>query len=753
MELASIKRFFPEHRHADIDRAYSEFQRRRHTDDVERFLTFLWEKELITSAIMRDLVTLGDVTLGAFDGADDFLYEQEQGAKHKTLGVLGKGAMGEVLIARERDLNRTVAVKRIKPERAGNNKLTRRFFAEAQITAQLDHPSIVPVYSLDVDDTGAMSYAMKLVRGETLKHYIAEARRQHSAGGTVSEDHGLADRLELFLAACDAIAYAHSRGVIHRDLKPDNIMVGAFHEVVVMDWGIARLIGTDDEPINDLEADDSRVVQTQAGRLVGTPPYMSPEQARGLNDQLTGASDQYALGLILFELATLKRAVTGDGAMKMVLRAAEADKDPLTFFNNTQRVPRELRAIIDKATSLKVEDRYAGVSELADDVRRFQQNESVEAAPDKLHHRLQRWISVHRAKALAIGFGLLTAIFAVGAGVFLNGVAKVESERAAAAVREDKLADIVDGVTAQVQTIDGAFAQYESALAGMVYAAEYALNRADAPQRRPVACATFNDPKHQPADTAQSPVYKKPISTRELCLEVAPGVSLEALGDLPPRLASLGQAFRQARLQSEGPETTAEPLETIEKLLRVVGLPAVFTYMGTPQGVMATYPARATNRNDYDPRKRPWYADASKRHGPGWLAVDSASDRKGLLLTVAQSVRGADGELDAVAAIDIEFSYLIEAFLEPPEGVAEGSEVYLLNRAGVVVVQSEMRDIAETVNDYTPPPFPYKDLIGRFAKTATGHAIAGSGDDTRLLVWSTIKTPDWTYIVASPPLD
>ena len=224
---------------------------------------------------------------------------------------LGQGGMGVVFSARDSTLNREVAVKVLSgKEWAG---LT-RFVREAQVTAQLSHPNVVPVYGLEKTDNGSPALSMKLIRGDTFAEYIAECS---SAMGTPNYDHerhSQVGRIENFLRVCDAISYSHSRGVIHRDLKPDNLMIGAYGEVYVMDWGIARLLN---EPVEaseealgesfekvgsgDITTND-RGMKTRVGAILGTPRYMPPEQLFGKD--VGPKSDQFALGMVLFEMLT-----------------------------------------------------------------------------------------------------------------------------------------------------------------------------------------------------------------------------------------------------------------------------------------------------------------------------------------------------------------------------------------------------------------------------------------------------------------
>ena len=183
--------------------------------------------------------------------------------------------------------------------------------------------------------------------------------------------------------------YAHSRGVVHRDLKPDNIMIGPFGEVFVMDWGVARVMDYADD---DLDAE---------GALIGTLGYMAPEQARGDIEQVKGHSDQYSLGLILFELITLNKAVPDGTIPELYRRSLRGQLNPIHHFVPNKSIRRELKAIIAKATDSVIENRYKSVDALAEDIRHFLREEPVDAEPDPFFERIQRW--VYRNRTLAIG--------------------------------------------------------------------------------------------------------------------------------------------------------------------------------------------------------------------------------------------------------------------------------------------------------------------------------------------------------------
>ncbi|GMU43765.1 MAG: SUMF1/EgtB/PvdO family nonheme iron enzyme [Xanthomonadales bacterium] len=226
-------------------------------------------------------------------------------ADHEDLGLIGIGGMAEVRRVRDRRLNRVMAMKILRADIAADAELAARFVEEAQATAQLQHPGIVPVHELGRLADGRSYFTMKEVQGRTLAEVIdaVHATSAGAAGAATADGWSLRRLIDAFRTVCDAVAYAHARGVVHRDLKPQNVMIGEFGEVLVLDWGIAMVAGRaagfgavrTDRSDNDAHA-------TALGTVAGTPAYMPPEQARGEIDQIGPASDVYALGAILYQI-------------------------------------------------------------------------------------------------------------------------------------------------------------------------------------------------------------------------------------------------------------------------------------------------------------------------------------------------------------------------------------------------------------------------------------------------------------------
>jgi serine/threonine-protein kinase len=228
--------------------------------------------------------------------------------RFRVLRPHAKGGLGEVFVARDEELHREVALKEIQNQHADDPASRARFVVEAEITGGLEHPGVVPVYGLGHYADGRPFYAMRFIRGDSL-HEAIDRFHQADAPGLDPRERNLALRALLgrFVDVCDAVAYAHSRGVLHRDLKPGNVMLGRYGETLVVDWGLAKPLGCaePDVPEGPLQpASGSGSAPTAAGEAVGTPAYMSPEQAAGRLDLLGPASDVYSLGATLYHLLT-----------------------------------------------------------------------------------------------------------------------------------------------------------------------------------------------------------------------------------------------------------------------------------------------------------------------------------------------------------------------------------------------------------------------------------------------------------------
>jgi hypothetical protein len=271
---------------------------------------------------------------------------------------LARGAMGRIHPATDRNLLRHVALKRLDLSLAMHAFYRDGFIAEAQITGQLEHPNIVPVHELAIGDNGVPYFTMKLVQGVSMHRWLADPARPLGSTDRIEEG------LEIFTKVCDAVAYAHHRGVIHRDLKPDNIMVAGFGQVYVMDWGLSRLTMT--RPASGKNA------QMEAPGPVGTAGYMSPEQARGNPDEMDERSDIFGLGAILYEIVSGTTPFGDERDPDVIIPLAQAGKIiPIEQAVANIGISRRLRDIIARATAPDPAKRYQTVVELQRDVVAF----------------------------------------------------------------------------------------------------------------------------------------------------------------------------------------------------------------------------------------------------------------------------------------------------------------------------------------------------------------------------------------------
>jgi formylglycine-generating enzyme required for sulfatase activity/serine/threonine protein kinase len=388
------------------------------------------------------------------------LSTRESNFKRYTVhGEIARGGMGAIVRVFDEDFRRALAMKVVLPDgpkdvASGTSsmspKLLARFLAEAQITGQLDHPGIVPVHEIGLADDGRLYFTMKLVEGRDLKHIY-----QLVFDGL--EDWNLTRALGVLLKACEAIAYAHKKGVIHRDLKPANIMVGSFGEVFVMDWGLARVLGTD--AASDLggaarevasaesvrtDRSDVRGLETASGLLtvdgdvLGTPAYMPPEQARGEIESLTARSDVYSLGAMLYQLLSKEVPYVPRGS-KLTHRdvlARVIAGPPRALHTIDAQLPAELVAICEKAMERDPAARYPDMLALAEDLRAYLERRVVAAYETGAFAEIKKWIARNKALAGASAALALSLLIGMIVSSSLYVKASRETERADAKATE-----------------------------------------------------------------------------------------------------------------------------------------------------------------------------------------------------------------------------------------------------------------------------------------------------------------------------
>ena len=385
-------------------------------------------------------------------------------AKYLRLDEIARGGMGAIVRARDRDTRR---------EDSHDRDKMGRFIEEAQVTGQLEHPNIVPVHDVGLDRFGRLFFTMKLVRGESLAEVLQQIARRDERGGASYKDFSINRLVAIFMRVCDAVAFAHSRGVIHRDLKPENIMIGEYGEVLVMDWGVAKVLkrradrndrneraeraeradradrppagsrssgrssrrtagagsrgrvryGADlvqtQKPRTRVVSDRSEdsALASQLGDITGTPSYMPPEQARGEVDELDERSDVYSLGAVLYELLTLHAPFEADSIFVILKDVLERDPVPPARRAPKRNISHDLEAIVLRAMQKDPEHRYADVQSLQRDVQAWLDGRAVETVDYTPLQLVMLWTRRHSAQVAALLLMLVT-VFVVGSLVW-----------------------------------------------------------------------------------------------------------------------------------------------------------------------------------------------------------------------------------------------------------------------------------------------------------------------------------------------
>jgi eukaryotic-like serine/threonine-protein kinase len=395
--------------------------------------------------------------------------------RFRVLRFHAEGGLGAVYVARDEELGRDVAIKTIKAPYARDPDSRARFLLEAEVTGGLEHPGIVPVYGLDRGENDRPFYAMRFIRGESLKEAVA---RFHRADGDAALDPGarsleLRKLLRRFVDVCNAVDYAHSRGVIHRDLKPGNIMLGPYGETLVVDWGLAKVVGRPDILAAGGEGRAEETLRpgpagsSPTRSAVGTPQYMSPEQAAVDRDQLGPRSDIYSLGAILYSILTGRAPIEKGDLDAMLGRATHGE------FARPRQVkptaPAALEAVCLKAMSLRPEDRYATARDLADEVEHWLADEPVRAWREPWSQRLSRWARRNRSRVTAAAVSLvIVSVVSISATILIDrarrqartslaaeSIARAESGRRLIQARES-IDTLLTGVGEGLARIPGA---------------------------------------------------------------------------------------------------------------------------------------------------------------------------------------------------------------------------------------------------------------------------------------------------------
>jgi serine/threonine protein kinase/formylglycine-generating enzyme required for sulfatase activity len=338
--------------------------------------------------------------------------------KYTLVKEIARGGMGQIYFGEDPQLKRNVAVKVSSVSEGGEDP---RFSKEAEVLAQLAHPNIVPIHNIGVDAQGRPFYSMKLVKGRTLQAVLNLIR---DGDVTATKEYPRATLLTIFRKVCDAMMFAHSKGILHRDLKPENIMVGEYGEVLVMDWGLAKVLGEQEITggVNSRVNDTGDYGMTMEGEVMGTPQYMSPEQAMGMVAELDQRSDIYSLGGILYAILTLRPPIDGTTLDEVLTKVKNGSISSMVTKRGGKggvtvgvpaamgaEVPEALQAVTLKAMATDRNKRYASVELFAGDIERYQNGFATQAEEAGTFKRLILFIKRNKGVSAAVAVFLLAA--------------------------------------------------------------------------------------------------------------------------------------------------------------------------------------------------------------------------------------------------------------------------------------------------------------------------------------------------------
>ena len=330
--------------------------------------------------------------------------------KYNVVRKIDRGGMGQIFLWKDNYVERVVATKLLRKDKGEiSASLRQRFLEESQITGQLEHPNIVPLYEAGIHNND-LYFTMKYINGNPLNDVIKKCKEDSSFRACWS----LNKMLQVFRNICHAVEYAHSKNVIHRDLKPQNIMLGKFGETILVDWGLAKVINSGQDVIDQSKSVESLrshgQMTTIHGNIVGTPAYMSPEQARGRSTDFQ--SDLYSLGLILYEMITAQKAAHAPNVHSILYKIMNDELAPIPKSGIFGPIHRELASIVRKCLQPEPKQRYSSVSELNNDIQNFLDNKAVEAHHYYIWDKSFKVVSKYRRELFSMA-GSFVAAFLV----------------------------------------------------------------------------------------------------------------------------------------------------------------------------------------------------------------------------------------------------------------------------------------------------------------------------------------------------
>jgi eukaryotic-like serine/threonine-protein kinase len=644
--------------------------------------THLGEKSVFTKKrITDDYVKSNSLlyTINSIPPLEDDLELQDVNYNYELKDQFSEGAQGIIRTAFDKSLKREIVVKSLKgddtEERSQKSKTL--FVSEARIMAQLDHPSIVPLYGLHSGDESKLHLAMKHIHGKTLQQYLLDIIDLYKNEGVENfdEKRSMATRIEYLIKVCEAIDYAHCKGVIHRDIKSENIMIGNYGEVYVMDWGLACLFSNEASSAKTLK----KAGKNSKRELVGTPCYMAPELIVG--GAGSRQSDIFALGMVFFEIVTLQRAAGGKTVNEVFKSIINRHYCPFNHRFLKRKLPNDLKAIFEKAIYPHMSRRYKTANEMAEDLRLYLMREETVARPDNILRKCMRTMINHKMITSIVILSLLLCFAGVSIYSLYNQNILVHQQKE----REGMLANFQYDVSKKAGNMESIFAHFKSKLANLGYSAGDLFSKPISISPPIFDMKYYEQASTAPWDYVYSPAYDRKISLNLSAFKLGPDVKHN--DNTIRRIAPIAKTFGHIMFTSDK-VLKGKTLAEAKKIIYNKGVILSLVYIGLENGSMLCYPGGNISGKDFDPRKLKWYKKAlTQKHSFVWSEpyIDVFSSK--LVMSCNRCVYNNRAEFQGVVGMDISLDYIQKQMFTSRKN--SGIKEYLLTKDGKIIISSE----------------------------------------------------------------
>ena len=654
-------------------------------EEGESTTSSLTGKSVFTRKRITDDYVKSNTRLSTIDSIpplEDGLKLQDVNYNYDLKDQFSEGAQGIIRTAFDKSLKRHIVVKSLKVDetKGHTQKDANLFVSEARIMAQLDHPSIIPLYGLHCGAESKLHLAMKHIHGKTLQKYLKDIITLYKREGieNFNEKRSISTRIEYLIKVCEAIDYAHCKGVIHRDLKPENIMIGNYGEVYVMDWGLACLI----EPDEKSSIEHAKGGVHPKNELVGTPCYIAPELIKG--DSCSKQSDIFSLGMILFDIVTLQRAASGRTVNEVLKNIINRNYFPFKHRFLKGKLSNDLKAIFDKAVCPSLSERYKSAQNMAEDLKLYLMREETVARPDNIFRKFTRAMVNHK---MITSLVVLSVLLCLSASTIysLRSQNILMKEQG---IREAMLTNFQGSVSQQGHEMERIFINFRNQLANLGYQAGNLLSGSATASNRAYVAKDYLMTSTAPPDYTYSSAYKQKISLDYPVFKLGKGVKLTDA--LSSKIIALSPMFKHIMFESD-PILKGKTKKAIKDIIINRGVTLSWVYVGLKSGSILCYPGGDIYSKKYDPRKRPWYKKAlTQKNSVLWSEPYKDAFSSNIVMTCTRCVYDNKEKFQGVVGMDISLPYIQKRMFgnKPTTGLKE----YLLNKKTRIMLSSDFKN-------------------------------------------------------------